>query len=370
MIKVLVVDDSALMRKHLCTLLENAGGFTVKSARNGVDCLAQLGEFNPDVITLDINMPEMDGITCLARIMATKPKPVVMVSSLTAQGAEATLQALSLGAVDCIEKPDGTISLSIERIEREVLAKIRNAAKAKVRGSIGLRDRIAGETGRTLQRGSPQPARQMTAPGSSRPGMVLVGVSTGGPGTLEQILTRLPAHFPSAILVAQHMPGSFTGVFARRLNDLCKLPVVEVDRQMPIEKGTVYIAKGDADLVILKRAAGYAASPVPPTKENLWRPSVGRLVTSALQVVPADQMIGVMLTGMGNDGAEAMTEMHRRGSLTIAQNEATCVVFGMPNELIKRGGASVVLASEEVAGQLVAWLGSVSGSLGGRGRAH
>ena len=195
MIKVMIVDDSALMRKHLVTLLESEGGFQVRVARNGVEALSLLNSFDPDVITLDINMPEMDGITCLARIMVERPKPVLMVSSLTEKGAEATLQALSLGAVDYVHKPDGTISLSIERVERELLAKIKAAATAKVRRTVGLRDRLIQDRSRAQK-----PDRRLSGAASGEFGIVLVGVSTGGPGVLEEILPALPADFPWAVL--------------------------------------------------------------------------------------------------------------------------------------------------------------------------
>ena len=196
MIKVLVVDDSALMRKHLVTLLESEGGFQIRVARNGAEALSLLGSFDPDVITLDINMPEMDGITCLSRIMVEKPKPVLMVSSLTEKGAEATLQALSLGAVDYVHKPDGTISLSIERIQRELLVKVKGAARARVRRSAGPAD--------TFGRASRFPKRDRREQGScclpaadpAGMGLVLIGVSTGGPGTLEEIPTFAAAGFP------------------------------------------------------------------------------------------------------------------------------------------------------------------------------
>ncbi len=183
MIKVLVVDDSALMRKHLVTLLESEGEFQVRVARNGAEALALLKSFDPDVVSLDINMPEMDGITCLSRIMVEHPKPVVMVSSLTEEGAEVTLQALSLGAVDFVHKPDGTISLSIERVHRELLAKIRAAATARVRRTVGLRDRLIHDRGRAQK---PDTRLSASLPAGEF-GVVLVGVSTGGPGVLEEI---------------------------------------------------------------------------------------------------------------------------------------------------------------------------------------
>jgi two-component system chemotaxis response regulator CheB len=353
--KVLVVDDSALMRKHLRDVLEGEGDFTVRTARNGVEALAELETFDPDVITLDINMPEMDGITCLSRIMVQRPKPVVMVSSLTEAGAEITLQALSLGAVDVVRKPEGTISLSIDRIHRELILKVRAAASARLRRVTGLKGRLEPERARISARASGSHAAFAALP-AGQFGLVLVGVSTGGPGTLEEILPALPVDFPWAVLVAQHMPGAFTGVFARRLNDLCPMRVVETDRQMPIQAGTIHIAKGDADLMVLRRAAGLVAATVPASPEHLWHPSVTRLVASALAAVPAERLIGVQLTGMGDDGAEAMAEMARRGGRTIAQDAATSVIFGMPNELIRRGGATVVAPADRVAAQLIAWL--------------
>jgi two-component system chemotaxis response regulator CheB len=368
MIKVLIVDDSALMRKHLSALLDSAGGFSTRAVRNGAEALAALEEAEFDVVTLDINMPVMDGLTCLSRIMTSNPKPVVMVSSLTQEGAEATLQALSLGAVDYVQKPDGTISLSIDEIERVLLAKIRGAARARPRRAVGLRNRIveAQDRAATTRRAAPAIAPNL---GAGQPGLVLIGVSTGGPGVLEDILPRLSRNFPWPVIVAQHMPASFTGVFARRINDICALEVIEAARQTPVEPGVVYLAKGDADLVITRRGAGYSATPVPASKDHIWHPSVERLVESALEVAPANRLIGVQLTGMGYDGAAAMANVKKRGGLTIAQDEATSVVFGMPAELIARGGASVVLPSHAIADQLNAWLG-VSSSLTGRAHAR
>ncbi len=369
MTKALVVDDSALMRKHLTAMLESTGEFEIMTARNGAEALACLDTFDPDVISLDINMPEMDGITCLSHIMNRRPKPVVMVSSLTEEGAEVTLQALSLGAVDYIRKPDGTISLSIERIQRELVEKIRAAARARVRRSAGLSSRIRAERTRIAERTSAKDKRQLASIASQKLGVVLVGVSTGGPGTLEEILPLLPANFPWAVTVAQHMPGSFTAVFARRLNEMCAVTVKELAQQTTLEAGTVYIAKGDADIVILRRGTGYAAAPVPASADYLWHPSVHRMVASAIEAAPVDRLVAVELTGMGDDGAEAMAGLNRRGGRTIAQDAATSVVFGMPNELIRRGGADVVLGADAIAGQLVEWLMPYEVAAG-KGRNH
>jgi two-component system chemotaxis response regulator CheB len=187
-------------------------------------------------------------------------------------------------------------------------------------------------------------------------GIVLVGVSTGGPGTLDEILPRLPAGFPWPVVIAQHMPGSFTGVFARRLATLCLVPVTEVARQTMLEGGNVYIAKGDADLVFTRTGLGVVALPAPESAQYMWHPSVTRMVESAMNVLPPDRLVGVQLTGMGDDGANAMANLRARGGRTIAQDEATSVVFGMPGELVRLRGASAVLPAHGIADQLVSWL--------------
>ena len=362
--KVLIVDDSALMRRHLRDILGARGGHEVMLARNGLEALEALESFCPDVITLDINMPEMDGITCLSHIMTTKPTPVVMVSSITEQGAEVTFQALAMGAVDFIHKPEGTISLNVEMIEREIQDKVKAAKRARVRRTIGLRDRLRAQKKDVAPRVATKP-RPMhparTALRSLSPqeiGVVLIGISTGGPGTLEDMLPKLPASFPWPIVVAQHMPSSFTDVFARRLNELCEMVVVEASTRMPLEPGVVYIGKGDADVLVASRGKDYVVHPVPASGDYLWHPSVSRLVDSAMRALPPQRLVGVMMTGMGNDGAAEMTELRNRGGRTIAQNEDTCVVYGMPNELIEKGGADLVLPPDRIANQLGAWLPS------------
>jgi two-component system chemotaxis response regulator CheB len=362
--KALIVDDSALMRRHLKAILEQKGGFEVMVARNGVEALSALESFDPDVITLDVNMPEMDGITCLSHIMTRRPKPVVMVSSLTERGAEITFEALALGAVDFVHKPDGTISLNIDQIEREIITKVGNAARARVRRSVGLRDRLRDQR-QSRETGRVRVEKELGPVSADGMGVVLIGVSTGGPGTLEEILPELPANFPWPVVVAQHMPGSFTAVFARRLNEMCKLTVVEAAHMMPLQPGVVYIAKGDADAIIGKRATGFVINPMPAGTQYLWHPSVSRLVDSAMKVMPLNRIIGVMLTGMGDDGAEQMAELRRQGGRTIAQDESTSIIFGMPGELVKRGGASLVLPAGRIAGQLALWL-----TPGTRERAH
>ena len=352
--RILIADDSALMRKYLGEIFKAEGDFEICVARNGVEALALARSFNPDVITLDVNMPEMDGITCLSRIMVECPKPVVMVSSLTSQGAEVTFQALALGAVDFIAKPDGTVSLHIEKIRAALVAKVRGAARARIRPSLGAVKAIKPRSDRcTAQHATSAAGADIDTPPIR--GVVVMGVSTGGPGAIEAVLPRLPASFPWPILIAQHMPESFTGVFARRINSLSALEVMEVARPTPLRPGVAYVGRGDADMVVAMRGGRPAAIPMPASTQYSWHPSVERLVTSALQHVDPSHLLGVMLTGMGNDGAAAMAELHARGGRTIAESEDTAVVWGMPGELVKRGGATLVLPLGRIADQLCRW---------------
>lgn len=358
--KLLIVDDSALMRKQLGELFEQAGGFAVAFARNGREAVSMNLEFAPDVVTLDINMPELDGLSALAEMMLQRPVPVIMLSSLTAQGALATFEALALGAVDYVAKPGGTISLGIDALRAELVAKVRGAAKAKVRGPDGAPTATSTRTaGRTAARPAEPagPAPASTVPLDARqPGVVVIGVSTGGPRTLERILPQLPAHFPWPVVVAQHMPTSFTAPFAERLGRLCALRVVEAAQPMPLAAGTVYVCKGGADSIFTTRNGRPTLVSRPPDATQLWHPSVSLLGASALQLYAPQAIVGVMLTGMGSDGAEAFADIRQAGGRTIAESEQSAVVFGMPAELIRRGGASSVLPADRIAGQLIQWL--------------
>lgn len=204
--------------------------------------------------------------------------------------------------------------------------------------------------------GRPEGAERASGASGKPEGLVIIGVSTGGPRTLEDILPALPADFPWPVLVAQHMPANFTNAFARRMDSLCRLTVRECDNTLPLEAGHIYIGRGGTDMVVVERLGRVAVQPRPETPGHPWHPSVDVLVKSALALMPADRLIGVQLTGMGNDGAKEMAELHRRGGRTIAESEDTAVVFGMPAELIERGGASVVLPCQDVARQLNHWL--------------
>lgn len=358
-LKVMIVDDSALMRKHLTQLLKSEG-FDVHIARTGREALEELPFYKPDVITLDINMPEMDGLTALSHIMTVQPTPTVMVSSLTEKGALATLEALALGAVDYVPKPGGTISLSIDAIADSIVQKVKIAAQARIKGRPGrpapdLRSGPAASSLRAIASASAQQRRIYPASGSPF-GIVLIGVSTGGPRTLEEILPLLPADLAWPVIVAQHMPAAFTASLASRLNGLCSLEVKESVSMEELRPGNVYIARGGSDLAIALRAGKLILQNRPESPKHTWHPSVEVLVQSALEAVPAQKLIGVQLTGMGHDGAQAMTDLRNSGGRTVAESEDTAVVFGMPAELIKRGGASCVLPSGKIAQQIRQWV--------------
>lgn len=357
MIRLLIVEDSALMRKLLGQIFGAEPDFEIAFARDGAEALEVIGSYRPDVVTLDIHMPLMDGLTCLDRIMLEHPCPVVMVSSLTAEGAEETLAALEIGAVDFIAKPSGAISLRIDELTPRLVEKVRTAASVRIRRSRRLAERV--RLAQTLAPKSlttsgprtivPRPGRE----GDERTGLVLIGTSTGGPPALDTVLGALPADFPCPVVVAQHMPASFTGPLARRLDKICAMSVTEVTRQTKLEPGHIYIAKGDADILISSRAGSLVAMSAPLDPQYRWHPSVDRMVRSAMQHVPAQQLIGVLMTGMGNDGAAAMSDLQAAGGQTIAEAEETAVVWGMPGELVRLNGATVVKRVEEIGRHLV-----------------
>jgi two-component system chemotaxis response regulator CheB len=351
MIKILVVDDSALMRRLIGAALKVEGDLAVEFARDGVEALERLKDFKPDVITLDVHMPQMDGLACLDRIMIERPTPVVMVSSLTEAGAGATLEAISLGAVDFVAKPAGAISLVMDEFAPVLIEKIRAAAKARINPALRLTERVRLRAG-----GMALPVARRSE--TERRPTLRTEVSAGDSArrlALDALLAVLPADFPWPILVAQHMPASFTGPLSRRLDRLCALTVAEVTEPQPLRPGMVYIGKGDADIIVSTRGAAAIVMAAPSMAEYRWHPSVDRLVSTAMQHLAASRLIGVLMTGMGNDGALAMKRLRDEGGRTIAEAEETAVVWGMPGELVRAGGADVVLPLSAIPTQLLEW---------------
>lgn len=344
--KLLIVDDSALMRRLLQECFKDERDVEVFLARDGEDALEKMRAVEPDVITLDIKMPRMDGLTCLAAIMETRPCPVVMVSSLTERGAVASFEALELGAVDFVTKPGGTVSLNLAEVFDEIRQKVRAAYVSRRRG------------GRTAPRREVAPSKptRQTFSKATATDLVVVGSSTGGPKTLNAILERLPRTWPTPIVIAQHMPPRFTRTFAERLQDQCDIAIRELARSTVLQPGTAYVSAGGHDSVIERRGRSLVAHTVEADPRYTWHPSVSRLTASAIDTVPAERLIGVMLTGMGDDGALEMAEIHKQGGLTIAESEETAVVFGMPQKLIENDGASLVLPYDRIASQLIRWM--------------
>lgn len=347
--KVLVVDDSALMRSLLSEIINRQPDMTtVATAPDPIAAREMIRAHSPDVMTLDVEMPKMDGLEFLEKVMRLRPMPVVMVSTLTEKGAEVTLRALDLGAIDFVAKPKIGISDGIRESAAEIVDKIRVASRAPIR-----RPRPSGESGSAV------PPRALGNALISTEKVILVGSSTGGTEAVKVLLSGMPPDSPG-ILVTQHMPPGFTKSFAQRLNDHCKLKVVEAGHGERVLPGHVYIAPGSHHLLLGRSGANYVTqlSDAPPV--NRHRPSVEVLFRSGAQHAGANAL-GIMLTGMGKDGAIGMKELRDSGAFNIAQDEATCVVFGMPKEAINAGAVNEVLPLEGIAGRVTKWLVSSGG---------
>lgn len=347
-IRVVVIDDSALIRRILTDIINGESDMeVVAQAPDPLVAREQIRALDPDVITLDVEMPRMDGLEFLEKLMRLKPTPVVMVSTLTERGSETTLRALELGAVDFVSKPRVDIAHGMQEYADEIVSKIRAAALARVR----RRTPQAPDSGR-----GPCAAVARPASGWSTEKLIIVGASTGGTEAIREFLEPLPPDIPG-ILVAQHMPEAFTRSFARRLDGVCRITVKEAEDGERILPGHAYIAPGHSHLLVRRSGANYLAELSRSAPVNRHRPSVDVLFRSAAANVGRNA-IGVILTGMGRDGAAGMREMHDAGAWNIAQDEDSCVVFGMPKEAINSGGVDEVLPlksiSRAVIGQITA----------------
>ncbi|WP_406677739.1 protein-glutamate methylesterase/protein-glutamine glutaminase [Moorella sp. ACPs] len=337
-IRVLVVDDSAFMRRVIRQILEGAPDIEVVDvARDGLEGTKKAITLQPDVVTMDINMPGMDGLTALQHITAKTKAKVVMISSLTRKDALITLEALELGAVDFITKPDGTISLGIRRLADEIIGKVRAAAKARVRT-------------RTPGRRVPRVEKQVPVTAvTDLDWVVMIGVSTGGPRTLEDILPYLPGDLPAGVVVVQHMPPRFTASLAQRLDHCSNLHVREAQEGMRLSNGLAVIAPGGYHLMFRRQGGAVTCYLSLRPEDDEFRPSVDVTLRALMEAFDPKRIIGVLLTGMGDDGADAMVELRKRGGWTVAESEETAVVWGMPRAAIERGGADVVAPSYEIA---------------------
>ncbi|GAB4473544.1 MAG: chemotaxis response regulator protein-glutamate methylesterase [Anaerolineales bacterium] len=334
-IRILVVDDSAFMRYTLTRRLSETPGFTVVgSAHDGKEALQLTESLKPDVITLDVEMPRMDGLTTLRQIMATRPTPVIMVSSLTTEGARETIQALTFGAVDFIAKPES--KANIEQIIEELVMKIRRAAKARV---YPLASSI-----QHLSPRSPDSAQKKTHPLGERDKVVVIGASTGGPRALNQLIPQLSATLPAAFVIVQHMPVGFTRSLAERLNSLSELAVKEAEPGDRLEVGKALVAPGGFHMVLDHE--GKVNLNQNPTVHGV-RPSVDVTLLSVAQHF-GKATVAVVLTGMGKDGANGSVLTHSLGGKVIAEDESSCVVWGMPRSVVEAGAADEVVPLQEI----------------------
>ncbi len=338
MVKVLVVDDSAFMRNAISNMLASDPEIAVVStAKDGIEAIEKIETLKPDIVTLDVEMPRMDGIAALRQIMEKNPLPVIMVSSLTVEGAKVTLDALDIGAVDFIPKNLSALSINIMQIKQILIDKV------KLIGRKGL-IRKKRHTQNISNIPSYTTHRKINA--------VAVGASTGGPKVLQEIIPKLPKDIPVPIVIAQHMPPNFTGPFAERLNQLSEIIVKEAEEGELLKPGVALIAPGRGHMKVIRKGLETAVHIYENSEEFIYRPSVDALMLSMAECFPG-RSLGVILTGIGEDGLKGLTMLKQKGGRVFAQNEETCVVYGMPRAVIDAGVADKVLPSEDIAGEII-----------------
>jgi two-component system, chemotaxis family, protein-glutamate methylesterase/glutaminase len=354
--RVVVVDDSALVRGLLAEIIDRQPDMCcVGAAADPLVAREMIRNLNPDVITLDIEMPRMDGLDFLSRLMRLRPMPVVMVSTLTERGADVTLKALELGAVDFVAKPKIGVADGLRQLGADITEKIRTAARARVSRLAAAP--AAGSASGSATAARPSPMASLGRLSTEK--IIFLGASTGGTEATREVLTELPADCP-AVMITQHMPPGFTKSYAARLDGLCRIRVAEARDGERVLPGHAYIAPGGFHLSVERSGANYVARVVDGEPVNRHKPSVEVLFESAARVVGRNAL-GVMLTGMGADGARAMKTMRDAGSFNLVQDEASCVVFGMPREAIAHGAAHEVLPLNRIAPRLLEWLRTHAG---------
>ena len=339
---VLIVDDSAYTRQTVKKIIETDPSLEVVGiAADGVDAMAKTLRLKPDIITLDLEMPGMDGFSFLRWLMHERPTPVIMVSSHA--DSKTVFRALEAGAADFIAKPTRRASVELQSIEKDLIRKIKGIKNIRL-------DILSRNLALIERQGAPAQPKE---PGVARPGveMVAIGSSTGGPAALQIILTRLPSDFAAAVMVSQHMPRGFTAPLAERLDRMSPLRIKEAEDGEIIEKGTVFICPGGSHAGIRKRGDRKLISLRESRMSDRYVPSVDHMMSSVAELYRSSSM-GVILTGMGNDGKEGMLEIKRHGGYTIAESEETAVVFGMPGEAIRNGSVATVLPLQEISAEM------------------
>jgi two-component system chemotaxis response regulator CheB len=361
--RVVVVDDSALVRSLLTEIINRQPDMEcIGAAADPLVAREMIRNLNPDVITLDVEMPRMDGIDFLSKLMRLRPMPVVMVSTLTERGADVTLKALELGAIDFVAKPKIGVADGLRQLQDDITEKIRIASKARINRLHTPAPAGGATAGGTMSTGHATAAVRPATPSLGRLStekIIFIGASTGGTEATKEVLITLPADSP-AVVITQHMPPGFTRNYAARLDGLCKISVKEAVDGERILPGHAYIAPGGMHLSVERSGANYLARVQDGDPVNRHKPSVEVLFKSAARVV-GPNAVGIMLTGMGADGATAMREMRDAGAYCVAQDEATCVVFGMPREAIAAGAVQEILPLSKISGHLIDHLRATSG---------
>ena len=355
-IRALIVDDSAFMRKALTNMLQTDREIeVVATARNGDEALDKIFKLKPDLVTLDVEMPGMNGLEVLKIIMEQMPLPVLIVSSLTSEGAQTTLEALDLGAIDFIPKSLADVSLNILKIKDDLITKIKAIAhkRPSFLNKAG-QECPAYRTHRLDRRDFLTPSWQKKKNFiHHKVGVVAIGTSTGGPKALQELLSPLPADFPTGIVIVQHMPAAFTGPFAQRLDQLCAIKVKEAEPGDTIQSGLALLAPGNLHMKVVRKKATEVNLELTPYPGNLpYCPSVDIMMASVAEVYPG-RCIGVILTGMGHDGRDGVLRIKQSQGKTLAQDEDSCVVFGMPKAAIETGAIDKVVSLSEMPGELI-----------------
>jgi two-component system chemotaxis response regulator CheB len=347
-VRVLIVDDSAFMRKVLQSILTAEPGFAVVGeARDGREAVSQAEALKPDVITMDINMPHVDGLQATEQIMSTNPRPILVVSSESREGAEVTLKALELGAIDFVAKPSSGVDLDMSSVRDELVRKLRVAAKVRVvrtasRTKVG--QEIANSAPRTEPGMKTEPRSNGAARSNSKFPLVVIAASTGGPATLMKFAPSIPREFPGAIIIVQHMPASFTSQFSQQMSESCAVRVKEAEAGEILAPGTVYVCPGSHHMRV--SPTGRVTLDDGPRILG-YRPSADVALETAAEYA-GPMCIGVILTGMGNDGVRGAQMVKQAGGYVVAQDEATSVIFGMNAEAIRAGAVDQVLGIEEI----------------------
>ncbi len=339
--KILIVDDSALVRKQLRGLIEDLD-FEIDIAKNGQEAIDKALATNYDVITMDINMPVLDGISAVKEIMLKNPTAILMVSSLTSENASVTVEAMELGAIDFVLKP-GTMNVGVAQSGDDIISKIKSLSRIprrRLKIPVPVKE---------VKRERRKAIADLPPCSTDIDKIVMIGVSTGGPGLVERIVSSLPLNYPQPVMIVQHMPEQFTRAFAERLARVTELPVHESSTNDEILPGHIYLARGGVHMHMRKKVSGkYVTVDFKDKNGRFFQPAVDEMFESAMKVFKPEKIFAVLLTGIGDDGAEGMVQIKKAGGYTVAESEESCTVYGMPKVAYERGGVSEMMHFDDI----------------------